>query len=191
MLCCMAFCLCYAGNNALAMSSDSLAGSRIYSSLEFRKVFSGVNTSISEFRSGLFVRNGPLISGLAVGFQRINSVTDSLITRYHQVPIYWSNYIFLRKNVRVGSPFFRVDIGLILAEDASSMKSSDATANTRKRLLARNIASPTFQAGLGYKLPLNDDKSGFTIEAGYKYLPAYAPTKTKNDFIYLGLGFLF
>lgn len=142
-----------------------------------------------EIKTGLLFRNKFILSGPVLSFQRTKANFDTVEYINRQIPLYWSNLIFLKRNPYGTSLYSRLDLGLLITE-YSYMTRKMKTGNKVKYAYypAPEASKILINIGFGVKLSDKDRKAGLILEMGYKYLPLRIPYLKQENFIYFSIG---
>lgn len=171
--------------------SDSSSNKLLYNSFQASKVLAGNRQSIWELRTGLYFRNGFVMSGINVGYMHMKALDDTITTTHSQIPVYWSTFFLLGRNPNNSAPYFKLDIGFIASETVYSTKVNKTVPGETYRSAPVNINAASINIGFGCKMAVSGTASGVCVELGYKYLPTLAPGKRQNDFPYITVGYIF
>lgn len=144
----------------------------------------------TNLKTGFYYRQKFILTGFNIGYLRslINNDTFKYLT--HQMPLVWSNYIFLKKNPLGNALYTKLDLGCILG--TFDFKENKKTGNAYKSNSSRNMSAPNIimNIGVGFKISKNNAKTGFIFELGYKFSPIEIANRTYINHAYVSLGVL-
>lgn len=172
-------------------SNSYSAQNLIWNSIQISKVGTEVNAGFFEIKSGLYFRNKFLLTGISASFQRTQVKFDTIRYVNRQIPFYWSNYFFIKKNLNGSALYSKLDLGVVLSEYSFTEKSLGFANVQTEYFLTQGQSKMQMFFGFGYKISENNKKAGMTIEMGYKFMPSRLPRFDQTNFISFSLGVLF
>src|SRR5690606_21897572 len=79
-------------------STTNSTQSLLWNSIQISKVGTEINAGFYEFKTGFYIRNKFLLTGISASVQRTQIKFDTIRYVNRQIPLYWSNFFFFKKN---------------------------------------------------------------------------------------------
>lgn len=171
-------------------SASNSTQSILWNSIQVSKVATEVGAGFYEFKTGVYIRNKFLLTGISASFQRTQVKYDTIRYVNRQIPIYWSNYFFFKRHANGHGMYSKLDLGVLLSEYTFTEKSLSITKVRSAYIQQEGLSKMQMFFGIGYKISENNKKAGMTIEVGYKLIPSRIPGYGQTNFISFALGVL-
>ncbi len=141
-----------------------------------------------EFKTNMYFQNKNLLTGIGTGFQQTKAFTDTAKLWSRQIPVYFSQMLFLMKPQKGTALYTKYDLGVILAENNFSF---NYKFNNRRYFGGKSPTKLLINTAVGIKISGKNRNGGALIELGYKFLPYKIPTVTTTNYFNLLFGYMF
>jgi|GEM_PF-5474204 len=163
----------------------------VWNAFQFTKTGAESKSGFAELKTGMYVRNKYLLSGISAAYQRTNADFDTVSYVCRQIPLYWTNFLFFSPDPSGTTVYSRLDLGVILSEATYKVKALKYGGEVRNNIAnSPDVSRLLINFGFGIKIGETGKKSGFCIEFGYKFLPLRIPHLQQENFVYFSLGCL-